>query len=57
MLGFRGWISQKQIGKTLIRLLLQKQSDLDLHGLSWQQVTSVRNFGTFTVARPPDKSV
>ena len=28
-------LSEKQTGKTLIRLLLQKRSDLRLHCLSW----------------------
>ena len=38
-------------GKTLIRLLLQKQSDLYLHCSSrpFWQATSVQNFRTFTV--------
>ena len=42
---------EKQTGKTLIRLLLQKQSDLGLPCLSRliQQVIAVRNFRTFTV--------
>ena len=42
---------EKQTGKTLIRLLLQKQSDLGLRCLSRliQQVTAVQNFRTFTV--------
>ena len=37
--------------KTLIRLLLKKQSDLGLHSLSgpFWQATSVRNFRKFTV--------
>ena len=42
---------EQQRGKILIRLLLQKQSDLDLHCLSmpcWQS-TIVRNFRSFTV--------
>ena len=41
-------------GKTLIRLLLQKQSDLGLHYLSrcfWQK-TSLGNFRTFTEYTP-----
>ena len=45
------WMSEKQTGKTPIRLLLQKQSDLGLPCLSrlfWQAI-SVRNFRTFTV--------
>ena len=43
--------SEKQTGKTLIRLLLQKQSDLGLPCLSkpFWQATSVRNFRTFSV--------
>ena len=42
---------EKQTVKTLIRLLLQKQSDLGLPCLSRliQQVITVRNFRTFTV--------
>ena len=38
--------------KTLIRLLLKKQSDLGLHYLSrpFWQATSFRNFRTFAVA-------
>ena len=38
-------LSEKQTGKTLIRLLLQKQSDLSLHCLSrpFLQATSVLN--------------
>ena len=42
---------EQQTGKTLIRLLLEKQSDLDLHCLSrlfWQ--CNVHNFRTFTIA-------
>ena len=34
MLGDTNCLSQEQTGKTLIRLLLQKQSDLGLHCLS-----------------------
>ena len=44
-------LSEKQTGKTLIRLLFQKQSDLGLPCLSrsmWQEIT-VRNLRTFTV--------
>ena len=39
------------MGKTLIRLLLQKQSDLGLHCLSrlFWQATSVLNFRTYTI--------
>ena len=39
------------MGKTLIRLLLQKQSDLSLHCLSrtFWEATSVQNFRIFTV--------
>ena len=54
--GYLGWNSQnnshaKQTGKTLIRLLLQKQSDQGLPCLSrllWQ-ATTVWNLRTFTV--------
>ena len=44
-------LSELQTGKTLIRLLPQKQSDLGLCCLSRpiRQTTSVRNFRTFTV--------
>ena len=44
-------LSEWQTGKTLIRLLLQKQSDLGMSCLSklFWQATSVRNFRTFTV--------
>ena len=44
---------EKQIGKTLIGLLLQKQSDLGLHCLSrpFWQAASVLNFRTFTVLK------
>ena len=50
-LKFTKCLSEYQTGKTLIRLLLQKQSDLGLHCLSipFWQVTSVQNFRTFTV--------
>ena len=43
--------SEQQTGKTLIRLLLQKQSDLGLHCMPrpFWQTTCVRNFRTFTV--------
>ena len=44
-------VTEKQTGKTLIRLLLKKQSDLGLPCLSrllWQ-ATTVRNFRTFTI--------
>ena len=43
----------QQTGKTLIRLLLQKQFDWGLHCLSrsFWQATCVQNFGTFTVSR------
>ena len=39
--------------KTLIRLLLQKQSDLGLHCLSmpFWQATGVQNFRKFTIVR------
>ena len=42
----------QQTVKTLIRLLLQKQSDLGLHCLPmpFPQATSVRNFRTCTVS-------
>ena len=42
---------RKQTGKTLLRLLLQKQSDLGLCCLSrpFWQAASVQNFRTFTV--------
>ena len=49
------WLSKWQTGKTLIRLLLQKQSDLGLYYLSrlfWQG-TSVQNFRTFTITLDP----
>ena len=38
-------------GKILIRLLLKKQSDLDLHCLSraFWQATSIQNFRTVTI--------
>ena len=38
-------------GKTLVRMLLQKQSDLGLHclSLSFWLATSVQNFRTFTI--------
>ena len=38
-------------GKTLVRMLLQKQSDLGLHCLflSFWLATSVQNFRTFTI--------
>ena len=41
----------KQTGKTLIKLLLQKQFDLGLHCLSrpFWQATSISNFRKFTV--------
>ena len=44
-------LSEWQIGKTLIRLLLQKQSDLGLPYLSrpFWQVASVQNFRTFAI--------
>ena len=44
-------LSEWQTGKTLIRLLLQKQSDLGLRCLSkpYWQATGVRIFGTFTL--------
>ena len=51
MLEFTKYLSEKQTGKTLIRLLLQKQSDLVIHCLArpvWQ-ATSVLNFRTFTI--------
>ena len=41
-LEFTTFLSEKQTGKTLIRLLLQKQSDLGLHCLSmsfWQIIS------------------
>ena len=49
-LEFTNCLSKWQTGKTLIRLLLQKQSDLGLHCLSmpFMQATSVRNCRTFT---------
>ena len=55
-IGYQGWNSQNTwqkspTAKILIRLLLQKQSDLGLLCLSrilWQ-ATTVRNFRTFTV--------
>ena len=46
-------LSGKQTRQTLIRLLLQKQSDLGLLGLSrllWQ-ATDVGNFRSFTIMR------
>ena len=48
--GIHKCLSEMQTGKTLIRLLLQKQSDLGLHclSLSFWQVTSVQNIRTFT---------
>ena len=59
MLFFQGWnlqkcMLEKQTGKTLIRLLLQKQSDLSLHCLSkpFWQATSVQNFRIFIISRP-----
>ena len=44
-------LSEKPIGKTPIRLLLQEQSDLDLRCFSrpFWQATSVRNFRTSTI--------
>ena len=44
-------LSEKQTGKTLIRLLLQKQSDLGLCFLSrpFWQATSVRNFRKYII--------
>ena len=43
-----------RIGKTLIRLLLNKQSDLGLQGLSrhFWQATSVLNFRVSTILIP-----
>ena len=50
-LEFTNFLSELQTGKTLIRLLLQKKSDLGLPCLSrpFCQATIVRNFRTFTV--------
>ena len=50
-LEFRNFLSELQIGKTLTRLLLQKQSDLGLPYLPrpFWLVASVQNFKTFTV--------
>ena len=51
MLDIRDGSLKMLAGKTLIRLFLQKQSDLGLHCLSvhfWQE-TSVRNFSKFTI--------
>ena len=56
-LEFTKWLSEYQTGKTLIRLLLQKQSDLGLHCFNFClgvfQATSVRNFRTCTVHFTP----
>ena len=51
-LEFTKFLSEKQTGKTLIRLLPQKQSDLGMHCLSrpFCQATSVRNFRAFHIA-------
>ena len=53
MIGYQECLFQKQTGKTLIRLLLQKQSDLGLSCLSrhfdTQAATSFGNFRTFTI--------
>ena len=45
------YLPELQTGKTLIRLLLQKQSDLGLHCLSlpFWQATSIQNLRTSTV--------
>ena len=50
-LEFSKCLSEKQTRKAMIRLLLQKQSDLGLHCLPmpFWQATSVWNFRTFTV--------
>ena len=50
-LEFIKYLSEKQIGKILIRLFLQKQSGLVLHCLSrpFGQATSVQNLRRFTV--------
>ena len=46
-------MSEKKTGKTQIRLLLKKQSDLCLHCLSmpFKQAACLRNFKTFTEVR------
>ena len=51
-LDFINCLSEYQTGKTLIRLLLRKQSDLGLSCLfkPFWQATSVQNFRSFTVA-------
>ena len=48
---FTKCLSESQTGKTLIRLLLQKQSDLGLSCVyrPFWQATSVQNIRTFTV--------
>ena len=52
-LEFTKCMSDLQTGKTLIRLLLPKQSDLYLHYLSkvFLQETSIQKYRTFAVPR------
>ena len=54
MLNIRTLFHKKQTGMTLIKLFLQKQSDLGQHCLSrhYWQATDVQSFRTFTVPFP-----
>ena len=50
-LKFTKYLQNSKTGKTLIKLLLQKQSDLGLHHFSipFWRAKSVQSFRTFTV--------